>query len=212
MPGSLRHPRAAGAALVVALAGAPLLASLPAGAAAPAAQPETGAQIRFRGGPLGLGILFCRSDPDQGALTVPAGATVTFVNHTRRPATLLIDGAVAGTARANQALPVVFHRGSVTVAMVPSCGFNLNRVFGAVTVEVTPAPADAAGPAGAFLIGNPHAAATGKVTVAEAVTATSAPGGANGLVALIAAVCVAGTTTSAIRAILAQHASRTLDA
>ncbi|MFS8477734.1 MAG: hypothetical protein FWJ93_01945 [Micromonosporaceae bacterium] len=206
----LRRPRAAGAALAVALAGAaPLLASGPARAGAVAGQPETGTQVRFRGGPPGLDALWCRAEPDQQRLRVRAESKVTFVNHTGRPATVRVDGHDAGTVEANQGLPVIFHGGPVTVSMIPDCGFTLNRTVSPVMVEVTAPPTDPDNSADILLIGNPSAVAAGTVAIAAAVAVTPAPNGANLLVALVATVCVTGASVGAIRAILAQRVSST---
>ncbi|MBX6723487.1 MAG: hypothetical protein IRY92_09670, partial [Dactylosporangium sp.] len=82
MPRRLRGPSAAGAALVVALAGAlPSLTAAPAWSAA-VGQAEAGTQVRFAGAPLGLGALWCRAEPDQTRLRVLAESKVTFVNYT----------------------------------------------------------------------------------------------------------------------------------
>lgn len=213
-------PWAAGAALVAALAGvAPLLGCAAAYADVRTGQPEAESQVRFRGGGLfGVGALVCTSEPDQSAVRVEAETMVMFVNHTGRRATLRIDGQDAGTVAPNEAVPVVFLRGPVAVSLIPECRFNLNRAFGAVTVAVTPAPeVGPGGPGGraapeSALIGDPVAAATGKVAVAPPVPATPAPARADGLTALVAAVCVVGVSAGAIRAILSQRVSHTLNA
>jgi hypothetical protein len=219
MPVSIR-PRAVRAALVAALAGVaplvvPLFGHTPARADAGAGQPEAGSQVRFRaGGRLGLGGLLCAADPDQSRLRVEAETLVTFVNYTGRRALLRIDGQDATTVDPNEAVPVVFHVGPVSVSMVPACRLKLNQAtLRAVTVAVTPvAPTTnlAAGSSELTFIGDPAAAATGKVSIAPPVPATPAPARANGLAALVAAVCAIGATAGAIRAILTQRVSRTL--
>lgn len=221
MPASLAPPWAAGAALVAALAGvAPLLGCAAAYAEGGTGQPESGSEVRFRGGALvGVGTLVCTAEPDQANLRVAAGTMVTFVNHTGRRATLRVDGRDAGRIRPNQAVPVVFHGGPVVVSMIPECRFNLNHAFGSVTVAVEAAvqPDPEHGPAGrgaaeVSRIGDPVAAATGKVAIAPPVPAAPAPARPDGLMALVAAICVVGVSAGAIRAILTQRVSHALAA
>jgi hypothetical protein len=263
MPVRLRQ-RAAHASVAAALfAGLPLLAASAAWAAPVAAEPEAGAQVTFSGGGLlGLGLLVCTSEPDRGQLSVTPGATVVFVNHTGQQAMLRVDGHDAQAVGTSQAVPVVFHRGSVAVSMVPKCGLNLNQTFGSATIKVvvpseaSPSPrsggthssggsasddtrgvpnqqtgdraptpavgADGLPVDGGFAgdpnglgdssgvsnVGDPATAMKGNVAVERPITGPPGPAGANGLLALVATVCVAGVGAGAIRAILAQRASR----
>lgn len=210
MPRRIRGPSAAGAALVVALAGVlPSLTAAPAWSTAVAGQPEAGTQVRFGGAPLGLGALWCRAEPDQTRLRVLAESKVTFVNYTGRRAAVQVDGREVGTLEPNHGLPLVFRDGPVTVSMVPDCGFTVNRAIKAVQVDVVPSATDTENSSLIFSIGNPSAAARGTVAVAAVVAVTPAPTSANPLVALVATVCVAGASAGAIRAIIAQRASST---
>lgn len=122
-----RYAAQLGAALLV---GLPLI---PATALAAPAQP----QVRFSGG--GLGMLLCGSKPDVGSIAVTAQSKVIFVNSLGQGATLQIDGETAGAVNNGEAVEVQFHRGPVSVAMVPECLLNLNGDFAPVTVQVNAA-------------------------------------------------------------------------
>lgn len=130
-------PRAAGAAV--------LMAGLLVATAAPAlAGLEEGMTVTFEGS-CGLFGLSADATPDTSQLSVAAEETVQFVNHTGQPATLQIDGEAAGSLGADEALPVVFHRGPVSVTMAPDCPLSVSSSLGAVTVEVVAARATPVG-------------------------------------------------------------------
>ena len=217
MPRSLRRR----AALAVVLVGAvPLLASSATRADVLAGTP--GSQVTFRGGGLlGLGSLICMSEPSRGRLTVPAETTVNFVNYTGQQATLRVDGRDAGVVGPNQAVPVLFHRGAADVTMAATCWLNLDRAYRGITVEVSPAtgalpgsgsrtagPVGASGPTGIAAIGDPKSVPVGKVAVSAPVPAKPVSTGANRLLSLLATVCAMGMSAGAIRAIVAERASR----
>lgn len=114
------------------LLGVPALA----GPALAGAEPES-TQVEFNGG--GLGLLLCGSRPDRGAVTVKSESKVVFVNNIGQGATLQIDGENGGPIADGQAVEVQFHRGPVSIAMVPDCLLNLggNGSYEPVTVNVS---------------------------------------------------------------------------
>lgn len=124
-----------------------LLIGVPALAAPALAEPEAQPQVEFNGG--GLGLLLCGSRPDRGSVTVKAESKVVFVNNIGQGATLQIDGENGGPIADGQAVEVQFHRGPVSIAMVPDCLLNLggNGSYEPVTVNVnkTSAPSDGSG-------------------------------------------------------------------
>ncbi|MBB5870984.1 hypothetical protein F4553_004363 [Allocatelliglobosispora scoriae] len=113
-----------------------LLISLPLLAGSASANPEASPQVDFGGG--GLGMLLCGSKPSVGTISVPAQAKVIFVNNLGQRASLQIDGEDGGPVGNGEAVEVQFHRGPVSVAMVPECLLNLTGDFKPVTVQVTP--------------------------------------------------------------------------
>lgn len=122
--------RAAAFAAAGLLAGLPLLAASPAGAAEPEAAPG----VSFSGG--GLGLLLCGSKPATTKITVNAEAKVRLTNGLGQGATLKIDGEDSAEVADGETVEVQFHRGPVKVAMVPECLLNLNPTFEPLTVEV----------------------------------------------------------------------------
>ncbi|MEU8078175.1 hypothetical protein AB0B31_22270 [Catellatospora citrea] len=122
--------RAAAFAAAGLLAGLPLLAASPAGAAEPEAAPG----VSFSGG--GLGLLLCGSKPATTKITVAAEAKVRLTNGLGQGATLKIDGKDSAEVADGETVEVQFHRGPVKVAMVPECLLNLNPTFEPLTVEV----------------------------------------------------------------------------
>jgi hypothetical protein len=128
------------------LLGVPLLAAP--GLAAPSltlGEPEAQPQVEFNGG--GLGLLLCGSRPDRGSVTVKSESRVVFVNNIGQGATLQIDGENGGPIADGQAVEVQFHRGPVSIAMVPDCLLNLggNGSYEPVTVKVSSAQPSAGG-------------------------------------------------------------------
>lgn len=122
--------RAAAFAAAGLLAGLPLLAASPAGAAEPEAAPG----VSFSGG--GLGLLLCGSKPATTKITVAAESKVRLTNGLGQGATLQIDGKDSADVADGETVEVQFHRGPVKVAMVPECLLNLNPTFEPLTVEV----------------------------------------------------------------------------
>ena len=107
------------------------LVGLPLAASASAAQP---ASVTFTGG--GLGLLLCGSKPDTSRISVPAEQKVRLTNQLGIDATLNIDG-TANTSVANgETVEVQFHRGPVSIGMVPDCPLNLNPKYEQLTVDV----------------------------------------------------------------------------
>src|SRR5262245_29410940 len=106
------HPRRRSTALAVVVLGL--------GLAAPAyASPEAVGQVIFSGG---RSLLGCSSRPDRDGMSVYPQSTVRFVNHLDAEATLHVSGANPIPVGANEAVPVTFMRGPVSVSMVPECG------------------------------------------------------------------------------------------
>jgi hypothetical protein len=129
------------AARGAAAAAALFCAALTVGASPAHAAPSNGPTITFSGGSV-LSLLVCKSEPSVSRVSVPAESRVTFVNRLGQPATLTIDGEATKKIGADQAVPVVFHRGPVTVGMTFDCGVGVVEEFQAVSVAVTPPPAE----------------------------------------------------------------------
>src|SRR5436309_2464299 len=110
MPRPLRHRLLP--ALAAAGIGGTLLAPDTALAAAPA--------VTFHGG-CGLLGVGASSRPDTGALSVPPGGTVTFVNRLGQSADLMINGADRATVPADSQIGVAFRQGRLSVSLVPGC-------------------------------------------------------------------------------------------
>jgi hypothetical protein len=125
-----RYPAVLLAAAVV--AGAPLLAAGPAGAA----PVESGRQVTFSssGGLLGV---TCSATPSPALLTIPADTTLRVVNHTGHRATLLLDGAARGEVARGSTAEVLFRRGPVSLALEPHC---VIKEKSAARVNVVAAP------------------------------------------------------------------------
>jgi hypothetical protein len=146
---------------------------------AAAAQTPT---VTFSGTPLlKLGTLSCPSTPSVGELTVTAGATVHFVDHLGKPATLHVGDWTAAIADGGT-VPVTFPKaGAVSVSMIPKCVPDVGS-HQAMTVTVcaarsTPKPsvsATVAGPTSAT--GKPAGHTTGQQQAAHsAATLTATP-------------------------------------
>jgi hypothetical protein len=129
------------AARGAAAAAALFCAALTVGASPAHAAPSNGPTITFSGGSV-LSLLVCKSEPSVSRVSVPAESRLTFVNRLGQPATLTIDGAAAKEVGADQAVPVVFHRGPVTVGMTFDCGVGVVEEFQSVSVAVTSPPAE----------------------------------------------------------------------
>jgi hypothetical protein len=96
-----------------------------------------------------LSLLVCKSEPSTGSVSVPAESRVNFVNRLGQGATLKVDGKAVSAVQPNQAVPVVFKKGPVNVAMTFSCGVGVVEQFKPVSVGVTPPPAAPAAGQGA---------------------------------------------------------------
>jgi hypothetical protein len=117
--------RLAAAAAMGALVGLPL--ALPASATDPAS-------VTFTGG--GLGLLLCGSKPDTSRISVPAEQKVRLTNQLGIDATLNIDGSANSSVANGETVEVQFHRGPVSIGMVPDCPLNLNGSYEQLTVDV----------------------------------------------------------------------------
>ncbi len=180
-------------ALVAALIGVGLLVP-GVGVAAPSTPTVT-----FNGG-CGVGGVGAVSEPDANTLSVPAEGMAIFVNHLGQSATLLVDGRPAGTLRANDEVPVVFHHGPVTIKLTPACLPAPAAV--SVSVRVVGGAPRRAGQAAP---GASHpAVARARDTLPRRHAST--------VLVLVSAICVIGVSTSTIRAIIAQRAIRTASA
>lgn len=261
MPPLARH-RAAAVAVAALFAATPLLVTAAAQAApAPDQLPaESGKEVVFSGDRGLLGVS-CAANPSTSSVTIPAETTLRVVNKTGYRAKLMLDGAAQGEIADGAAVPVVFHRGPVTLGLKPSCMLSDES---AVRVEVVPAPgakppgskprpgspARPANGGGDQREEQPEAEPTAAPSPSPAVTETPEPAMASedggdsgeavatvddtsgtgdqgvaaealssvqpvrksgpiGLLALIASVCVVGVSAGAIRAIIAQRATRT---
>jgi hypothetical protein len=102
-----------------------------------------GQTVNFTGGSV-LNVLVCKSEPSPARLSVPAESRVMFVNRLGQTATLRVDGQAVSNVGANQAVPVVFHYGPVSVSMTFSCGASVAERFSAATVAVQAPPRPAA--------------------------------------------------------------------
>lgn len=188
-----RHAVVLGAALT-----GLVLSSGPAAAAPPPTVTFTGS-CGIAGSP-------AESEPDTDSLTVPGEGLVVFVNHLDEKATLLVDDRPAGSLRANEEVPVVFHRGPVMVKLVPAClpALDANEVIVVVTQ-----------PAGAPGVSAAERADAGSAQPAvRSSSAAQAPPGrrASRILVLVAVICVAGVSFATIRAIIIQRAIRTASA
>jgi hypothetical protein len=126
------HRRTAG--VVTAIAAAALAAG-PALVAAPAYAADS-QRVNFTGGSV-LSMLVCKSEPSKARLTVPAESRVMFVNRLGLPATLRVDGRALVEVGPNQAAPMLFHYGPVSVSMTFSCGAGVVQQFSTATATAT---------------------------------------------------------------------------
>jgi hypothetical protein len=150
--------RVAAAFATALFVGGPALAASPAYAA-------DGQSVEFSGGSV-LSMLVCKSQPSAAQVTVASEGRVVFVNRLGQSATLRVDGHSVASVGANQAVPVVFHYGPVTVSMALSCNVGVVQQFQSVVVNVA-RPVAAGGTA---------TAAGGAGASARAAT-TARPGG-----------------------------------
>jgi hypothetical protein len=175
--------------------------------------------VTFSGTPSTSAPTACPSTPDVKTLTVAAGTTVNFADELGKPATLWANDS-SKHMRDDEMVPVTFIApATVYVKMLPDCPLDLGT-HGVVTVIVTsrPTPSGTTSSAGND---NPFVAPPGTPSPSTADTADRmrlaapvsseppAPHGASGLLTLIATVCIAGVTIAALRAVVAQRATRT---
>ncbi|MET7418021.1 hypothetical protein [Dactylosporangium sp. NPDC005555] len=179
---------------MAAAAAALVAAALTVGASPVHAAPST-PTVEFSGGSV-LSLLVCKSEPNTGSVSVPAESRVNFVNRLGQGATLKVDGKPVSTVQPNQAVPVVFKKGPVDVAMTFSCGVGVVEQFKPVSVGVTappaaPAagqggqagkPASSQGPAGAAAAAanNAIASPNGRSTRKPSTNASGSTGEADG--------------------------------
>jgi hypothetical protein len=197
------------------LAAAPLLWW---GSVAQAQPAGAGQAVVFTGG--------CADRPDSPpgvtaeppATTVAPGAELEFVNRIGHRATLLLDGEPAVDLPADGRVVVTFHGGPVEAAMEITC--PRGELAATVTVSVedepadprpTPSPPPTAAPSPGDLHTPqwtpPEGAATDQGQPAP-LAGVGGGSGPNGLLALVATVCVAGVSAAAIRVVLAQRSTR----
>jgi hypothetical protein len=98
------------------------------------------ASVTFTGGSAGD---LCESKPDVAQISVQAEQKVRLTNQIGLDATLNIDGSAGSTVTDGETVEVQFHRGPVTLGMVPDCPPGLEQRFEQLTVEVRQNPADA---------------------------------------------------------------------
>lgn len=218
MPPLLRHR--ATVAVAALFAGTPPLATA-AVIAEPAPPPgigvrDSGQQLIFDG-ERRLATR-CVTRPSAISMTVPAETTLRVVNRTGFRTRLLLDGVARGELAGGAAVDVLFHHGPVTVGLQPICVFTAART---VRVEVGPPPAQ--------LFARSGGAAAGRVEPSPGPEdrryAWAASGLAaeplqsmdpvqddspTGLLALVASICVVGVAAGAVRAVIAQRATRTV--
>jgi hypothetical protein len=123
--------------VAAALATAAIGAGLTLGAAP--AYAMGGQTVNFTGGSV-LNVLVCKSEPSPAHVSVAAESRVMFVNRLGQSATLRVDGQAVATVGANQAVPVIFHYGPVSVSMTFSCGAGVVEKFSSASVSVAAAP------------------------------------------------------------------------
>jgi hypothetical protein len=97
------------------------------------------ASVTFSGG--GLGLLLCGSKPDTSQITVGAETKIRLTNGLGGSAQLKIDGTPSATLAGGETVEVQFHRGPVSITMVPGCPLNLNTKYEPLTVQVNAPPA-----------------------------------------------------------------------
>jgi len=196
--------------------------------------------VTFSGQPLLTGAVSCPSRPSVLSITVPAGATVNFADRLGVAATLWA-GDSHTQLKDGQMVPVTFGAGpmSVPMQMLPDCTLDLGS-HESMTVNVTAAPAGTATtpkptrsaehtptpapstPGAArssrpplpweILPGGGAPPAQSSVALGSPVASRQPARGASGLLTLIATVSLVGVSAAAIRAIIAQRASRALTA
>lgn len=217
MPPLLRHR--ATVAVAALCASTPPLATA-AAIAAPVPPPrigvrDSGQELVFDG-ERQLGMR-CVTRPSAISTTVPAETTLRVVNRTGFRTRLLLDGVARGELAGGAAVDLLFHHGPVMVGLRPLCVFSAAP---AVRVEVGPPPEhlfDESGGAAAGRVepspGPPDRPYTWVSGLAAEPLQPMDPvrdDRPTGLLALVASICVVGVSAGAIRAIIAQRATRTV--
>jgi hypothetical protein len=187
---------------------------------------EDGQRVEFSTGGQSSPRL-CRSRPNRPRITVWSGTRVTFINRLGQPAMLRIDGRDTALVGADEAAPMMFQRGPVSVSMALLCTSGGAEQFEAVTVTVAAPPAGSAGaaqdvpvPGGSARVGaarsgpgksgaptadpltSPSVVVGPVLSARSRAVAAAGPRRPSGLLAVIAIVAVAGVTIAAIRTIL----------
>ncbi len=139
-----------------------LFAAVPLAAAVGATPAFADTGVTFSGGGV---ILLCGSAPSTPQISVVAETAVMLTNATGTDAQLTLDGQPAGSVTRGETVEVRFHRGPVSVAMVPTCALNLAQAK-TLTVNVTPAPVPAQ--------------STGSPKPSPKPSSSAAPGGTTG--------------------------------
>jgi hypothetical protein len=107
--------------------------------AGPANAAPTNSTIVFTGGT--VGVLVCASEPSTQTITITAGSKITFVNRLGQTADLKVGGQTVASVPNDQAVPITFHAGPVSVSMTFLCSLVPKVTFRAVAVNVDPAVA-----------------------------------------------------------------------
>src|SRR5581483_9721949 len=118
-----------------------LFAAVPLAGTLAATPAYADAGVTFSGG--GLGLLLCGSKPDTPQITVGAETKIHLPYGLGGSAQLKIDGTPSATMASGETVEVQFHRGPVSITMVPDCPLNLNTNYQALTVQVLAAPVTA---------------------------------------------------------------------
>jgi hypothetical protein len=98
----------------------------------------------------------CESTPSVSELAVPPQTRVLFANRLDRTSALRIDGQEAVTVEPDEAVPVTFHRGPISVSMTFACDDDMAARFSPVSVTVA-----GSGSVGPMSVPNDGPAATG---------------------------------------------------
>lgn len=217
MPPLLRHHRVTVAVAALFVSTPPLATA--AVIAEPAPPPgigvrDSGRELVFDG-ERRLGAR-CVTKPNTISTTVPAETTLRVVNRSDFRTLLLLDGVARGELAGGAAVEVLFHHGPVTVGLRPLCVFSAGS---AVRVEVGPPPKHVLAPSGGSAAGRGESSANTDdrryAWVSGLAAEPLAPmdpvrdDGPTGLLALVAAICVVGVSAGAVRAVIAQRATRT---
>jgi hypothetical protein len=155
--------------------------------------------VSFTGGSV-LSMLVCKSEPSQIRLAVPAESRVMFVNRLGQNATLRVNGQAQVQVGPNQAAPVVFHFGPVSVSMTFPCGAGVVQQFSSATVSVTHVvpPVGSARPTSPGSAPRPTATAVAAATSTPRPTALSSRAGRAALSAARPSAGASATTDSPV--------------